>query len=469
MTKLFKKLILSVAAICAVFACVIFTACEPSPVLGDRYYEVSVLTPDGIGLAGVEIELLPDNGEAFFNGSKFTETTDDAGIAKFNFKDFSDSTLFTVNLTGKIPNGLNAPKTSYTVDINKDGYALTFQLTRAEYDTIEVNLKDANDKKLYRPDARLKEGFYELSCTTVPITLTDGDDVTVQSTFNLSGYNTVLVYYSNRKAFSIGTTDAKILNFNCTFAPVSSDGSSAKTAHAMRADYAAVLSLDEGKTAYLKNPVETSETGKIGGYPLQIDGKNYKATVNGTTYGDTFKVAGGKTLEIATADGKAGVAIVTGRSLTNEASVTIGTEESVEIELMERTINDGTTDKTEILWTTNACSISFSVANAGVYKFTITALSEIESDKVILGTVVSTGGISIVPTRVKLQDGEFVPYEKNDPLPEASATYIDYFSFSQENLDKNNNYRAEFSSNGKFSSLNEGEFVTYKILIEKVK
>lgn len=460
MKKLFKTLICAAAAVCVTLGLVLFAACGDEPEKPDDkhdYYTVNITYPDGKGAEGIELQMTPENGTMPDEGDLFlTATTDESGKAEFHIAHFPDATLYRLEVMSGVPEGYNL-QSAYAINLG-DGFTLNATLTMLTYESISVKLDNKDDTQEFAPAKRFGEGYYVFRSIESKFSLTDGDEE-FPATFNVSGYNSVIVYYTPDTVYDIGTAD--LLDFNIIFSMLESDGKTAESGHDLEGNLAVVLNLEVNQSVYLKNPDETGVMGQRGGYPLSVDGENYSAEVGGVKHTSPFLLAGGKTVKVGTADGAKGVAVIHFKNVSNSVSAEVGTPASLQIELLERTITENSGKTTALLWTSNSARFSFTANEAGLYKITVT--SNFDGDKMAVTNLIS--GSSIVPEKVSSNGstgGDFT-------VPMANPYEIIY-RITESNIDaskgRSKKFTGEFSSGADFSSLSEGHKITYTILIE---
>ena len=143
--------------------------------------------------------------------------------------------------------------------------------------------------------------------------------------------------------------------------------------------------------------------------------------------------------------------IVSQLSPSYKVDAEIGNEATLEIELLERTIKGNSETKTSLLWLTDVAKFTFTAERAGYY--TITLVSDFESDKISISNIVSES--SIVPKKITDADQSSNPYQ---------ATYF----VSETNISDGRSkiFICDFESDSDYSSKKEGDKIIYKILIE---
>lgn len=449
MNKLFKAAVAAILSVCAICGVVFAAACtDPTPPEPNKnYYYVSILYPDGKGVKGVKVTLTPEDGSEG-DDPYLTSSTDDNGKATFDITQYSDATRFFIEISrDNIPDSYSFLNT-YSVKI-ADGNSLNVKLTRPTYESVKVKLNGKDDRQQYQPKAEFEAGYYELRCITNAFTVTDGDDE-FPATFDLNeGYNVVIVYYTPGTIYDIGTAEG--LEFEFIFNPINTTGASENDAHVISNELAAAIPLKAGQTVYFRNPAESSVPDDRGGSPVIVDGENFKCITDGKEHDQSFPLAGGKIAAITTKDCKDGTAVVIFNSPSYKVDAEIGNEATLEIELLERTIKGNSETKTSLLWLTDVAKFTFTAERAGYY--TITLVSDFESDKISISNIVSES--SIVPKKITDADQSSNPYQ---------ATYF----VSETNISDGRSkiFICDFESDSDYSSKKEGDKIIYKILIE---
>lgn len=327
------------------------------------------------------------------------------------------------------------------------------------YDQFTVNLASASATQEYKPSDKFTEGYYVFRSIESAITLTDGDEE-FPATFNVSGYSSVLVYYTPDTVYDVGTASSS-LEFGVIFSKLETDGKTADTALGLEGDLAVVLNPKAGESVYLHNPDEVSIIGTRGGYPLSVSGENYSATVGSKTHTTPFLLAGGKVVKVSKAGGN-GATVLYCSGVSNGTEATVGGTVSLEIELLERTIVTMSGSNASVLWSGDTAQFRFTAENAG--KYTLTVTSNYADDKIAITNIVSKS--SVMPALVSSNAGE-----TGDEFEIATGNpYVATYNISADNIDaskgRSNVFSVDFISGGDYSSLGEGYKITYTIKIE---
>lgn len=441
MKKYFKTLIAACIAVCLSVCVGLFaTACtEDKP----DSYTVTV-TADGKGVAGVLLQFCPV-GEMCILG-----TTDADGNAVFKFKedgrDFSNATEFEIHVVSGLPNGYT---TEYMGDnakiVNvKDGYSATIELKKIQSVAFNCTFSASEKIKDVQP-AITVAGFYEIRSA---------------SSFNFVGENetveniTSLFVFLNRgdtvKLGAYGSTYD--YSFYAVFASFDHKHAEYLTASA---GSAVVLNLSAGEKVTFKNP-EPSAADRRDGSVISVSGDNAKFTAGGKDCGQSFMIGSGKSFEMTTANGAAGVAVAAFNGVSASAPIVIGTECSFEVELIESMSLENNKPVNKLGWPFSYYNLLVELPDVsdGTDNYKITVTSSVAGDIPTVGSTMmgyDSGNVSVALAVSKKEADDFYT-----------------FAVESKNLTHTHTFRIEISPSGDFSSLKEGNKITYKVLIEKV-
>lgn len=464
MNRFFKAVAALVSIICVTAGTLIFAAaCQDDPATNKKYYTVTISYPDidgGNGAGGIDVTLSPLNGNAYINNKDLKSATDSNGKAVFDITDWADTTSYSVEIDFEdIPSGYSVIS-KHTVNI-KDGYELNLKLNAYNFQSIHVNLSDKNETIEFEPSSRFADGYYEFRCSNsnVMFTLSDGNTEHPGTFYVNQGSSTVLVEYTSGVIYDIGTAN-DITDFEVVFAPVSSTGAQ-DAPHAVDMSKTLVLELNANESSYLSNAQEVDIPGVKGGAPCFVSGENFRVEVDGKTYTQDFKIAGGKTLKVSTANDTAGTVVLNFSAIKSSDELTVGEIKKIEIALMNRTILTQTPNadvRAKLIWEVSSFKLNFNAETAGQYKITIK--SDFANDKVFIQSLNGVGAnfVSIQP-------------EKVDGNAAANNPFTSTYEITTKNLNIAKNYVFDLTdsvTDFETAGYKEGDIITYSILVEKL-
>ena len=468
MNRFFKAVAALVSIICVTAGTLIFAAAchdDPpeNPSTTSTYYTVTISYPDtdgGNGVGGIDVTLSPLNGDAYTNNKDLKSATDSNGKAVFDITDWADTTSYSVEIDFEdIPSGYSVIS-KHTVNI-KDGYELNLKLNAYNFQSIHVNLSDKNETIEFEPSSRFADGYYEFRCSNsnVMFTLSDGNTEHPGTFYVNQGSSTVLVEYTSGVIYDIGTAN-DITDFEVVFAPVSSTGAQ-DAPHAVDISKTLVLELNANESSYLSNAQEVDIPGVKGGSPCFVSGENFRVEVDGKTYTQDFKIAGGKTLKVSTANNAAGTVVLNFSAIKSSDELTVGEIKKIEIALMNRTILTQTPNadvRAKLIWEVSSFRLNFNAETAGRYKITIR--SGFTNYKVFINSLIGVGAnfVSIQP-------------EKVDGNATANNPFTSTYEITTKNLNIAKNYVFDLTdsvTDFETAGYKEGDIITYSILVEKL-
>ena len=436
MKRYIKSLIAACLSVCLIVCIGLFaTACDNTDT---DHYVVTVNLEDGSPATGVMVQLCSKDG---VETCRNIQTGAD-GVATFDISDLSTTTYFSIHLdilpTGYTFDAENGEMLVYV----KDGYSTTITLKKGSAEVpnpnvqnLEIKLGNASAKQQVSPEIEVA-GFYELRSIN-PFTVSgEGFELT-------EGYNNVLLYLNPDDELSIGTA-SKELALTCVLLnpdETTTDASAAKT-HTVSDGSAIVFNLAASESANFTNPFTLNNRE---GSNVTVSGVNFKATMQGNSYTQSFVVVKGKQFSVTTANNAAGKVVLSFSAPDTVVNANIGESKDFSVMLLP---NKTSEESAETLnWIANTFYVTFTVQEAGLYKITVT--SEFADDKIGIS---QTGSDVHYPTATEHSD------DKN-----LSNTYYAVYQ-----LNAGTTYRAFVSSGvNNYETYSEGNEIKYTAFVEK--
>ncbi|MDE6504503.1 MAG: Ig-like domain-containing protein [Clostridia bacterium] len=441
MKRQIKSLIAACIAVCMIVCIGIFaTACDNTD---KDHYVVTVQDEDGNGIANVGVQICANDGA--LTACLMDVYTDANGVSTVDISECVGATNFTIHLNG-VPAGyiFEAGDQGVTVFV-KDGYSTTITLKKGsanvptpDIQNFNIKLASASSTQSIAPVIE-EAGFYSLRSINA---------FTISGTgFALNnGYNSVLIYLEPEAVLNIGTASNET-EFSCALLKPSSSTTDGNTKpHVVSEGSAIVFNLGANENAAFINP--TIQNNREGSHAV-ISGTNFKATIQGKSYTETFVAAIGAEFSVSTADGKAGLVALEFSAPDNTVNLSIGQSTDFSVMLL--------TQNSSLRWISETFYLTFTVKETGFYKISLS--SAFESDLI---SITQTGSNIHYPdakehSQVAGKD-YYAVYELR-----AGETYKAYVSSSVTNYLTFNNSASEGNM------FKEGDTIKYTALVEKIE
>ncbi len=460
MNKVLKGLMAACLAVCAIVCVCFAAACQPQEELPKHEtYTVKVLLEDGSPALNVRVQMCANNGRP---GCAQPIEVDDKGVAEVNLKSYFDngSTSFNVHLLD-IPEGYlyvdedGNPYSEDPIDNDgkevkiADGYSTTITLVKApetqKKTFLRVNVRlsvtnpthsmtfdDDPESDYYIPG----NGLYEFKAADSRFTLKS------QRYGTVSCGNSSLVYLEVGDTVEIGTADLMKFTLFIILEEIPT-GEQDSPFNASNYD-AAFIKAEANSTYHFFNPEKINNG--MSNTSVQINGKNFTATVDGHNTTSKFVAVVGKGFTVKATDSANYVQLSFTRPNSSHA-VEVGEASTFEIPLVNTAI-DG---NAQLEWVTGEnFNITFRTTQAGYYKVALS--SALVSDGIYFVDLVANNSVVEAVEETKREDGVVV-----------NEYYAVYY------LNAGATVTLEFASNGDYSSLDASGSISYTVLAELLK
>lgn len=436
MKKRFKILITACISICLAVCVGLFaTACEKEPERPETY--TVTVTADGKGVAGVTIQFCP------VGSSCILGTTDAEGKTVYDIKEY-DVDEFEIHVVTGLPNGYTS---EYMGEGNeklvniKDGNSTTIELKKIDTASFNCTFSASENIKNVQPAISVA-GFYEIR-SAAAFNFISGE-TTVENV------TSVYVYLNKGDSLKLGAYgETYSYSFYAIFRALSH-----KQMDSVSADLgsAVVLNLEAGEKVSVKNP-EPSAADKRDGTVVTVSGTNAKFTANGKELADGSMLGSGKSAEVTTADGAAGKVIAVFDGVNSSKQITVGETQTFEVELIESMSLENNKPVNKLGWPTAYYDLIVELPEVteGENSYKITVTSSVNGDVPTVTQVITYGSsIPIAADRITAVDGGYS------------------FKVGNRHFKYTDTFKIEISASGKYSSLKEGDKITYTVLLEKI-